>query len=374
MNPLRIGIVGCGNISGIYLKNLSSYRSTEVVACADLDVDRANKVGAEYGVFGMSTEELIGRDDVDLVLNLTVPKAHAEVSFQALAAGKHVYNEKPLAISREDGQRMLDLANANGLRIGCAPDTFLGGGLQTCRALIDAGAIGEPVAAHAFMLCHGHESWHPSPEFYYEQGGGPMFDMGPYYLTALISLRGPIRRISGSTRVTFPSRTITSEPKRGKVIEVETPTHIAGIMDFANGAIGEITTSFDVWHNQLPCISIYGTEGSMIVPDPNGFGGEIQLRGKADSEWELQPLTRGFAENSRGLGVLDMAYAIASGQPHRASGELAFHVLDAMHAFDESSKAGCHVQLESAGVQPAALAANAYADEAVPRSNSTPLL
>jgi predicted dehydrogenase len=363
MNPLRIGIVGCGNISGIYLKNLASYRSTEVVACADLDIDRAKQVGAEHGIFGMSTEDLIARDDIDLILNLTVPKAHAQVSINALNAGKHVYNEKPLAISREDGKTMLQLAASKGLRVGCAPDTFLGGGIQTCRALIDKGVIGEPVGSHAFMLCHGHESWHPSPEFYYEQGGGPMFDMGPYYLTALINLMGPIKRISGSTRITFPQRTITSEPKRGKTIEVETPTHIAGIMDFASGAIGEITTSFDVWHNQLPCISIYGTEGSMIVPDPNGFGGEIYFRRRSDSEWELQPLSHGFAENSRGLGVLDMAHSIASGQPHRASGELANHVLDAMHAFDESSKAGRHVLLSTTTPQPAPLQPDSYADE-----------
>jgi predicted dehydrogenase len=363
MTPLRIGIVGCGNISGIYFKNLGTYRSTNVVACADLDLDRARQVGAEHGVFGMSTEDLLGRDDVDLILNLTVPKAHAEIAMKAVAAGKHVYNEKPLAISREDGKALLKSANEKQLRVGCAPDTFLGAGLQTCRELIEKGAIGEPVAAHAFMLCHGHESWHPSPEFYYEQGGGPMFDMGPYYLTALISLMGPIKRIAGSTRVTFPQRTITSEPKKGKVIEVETPTHIAGIMDFASGAIGEITTSFDVWHSQLPCISIYGSEGSMIVPDPNGFGGEIYVRGKADKDWELKPVTHGFAENSRGLGVLDIAHAIAEGRPHRASGELAHHVLDAMHAFDDSSREGRHVLLESTTVQPAALERNAYADE-----------
>lgn len=363
MNPLRIGIVGCGNISGIYFKNLGSYRSTEVVACADLDVERAKSIGAENGVFGMSTDDLVAREDVDLVLNLTVPKAHSEVALKAIESGKHVYNEKPLTISREDGRRLLELAAGKGLRVGCAPDTFLGGGLQTCRALIDSGAIGDPVAAHAFMLCHGHESWHPSPEFYYEEGGGPMFDMGPYYLTALVSLMGPIRRISGSTRITFPERTITSEPKKGKVIEVETATHIAGIMDFASGAIGEITTSFDVWHAKLPCISIYGTEGSMIVPDPNGFGGEIFVRGKSGKDWDLMPLTHGFAENARGLGVLDIAHAIAENRPHIASGELAYHVLDAMHAFDESSKAGRHIELESTAKQPRALAPDAYADE-----------
>jgi predicted dehydrogenase len=363
MNPLRVGIVGCGNISGIYFKNLSSYRSTEIVACADLDVEKAKSVGAEYGVFGMSTADLLARDDVDLVLNLTVPKAHYQVAIDAVEAGKHVYNEKPLTILRENGRSLLAKAKDRGLRVGCAPDTFLGGGLQTCREFIDQGVIGEPVAAHAFMLCHGHESWHPSPEFYYEEGGGPMLDMGPYYLTALISLMGPIRRIAGSTRVTFPTRTITSQPKSGKTIEVETPTHIAGIMDFENGAIGEITTSFDVWHSKLPCISIYGTEGSMIVPDPNGFGGEIFVRGANDKDWELRPLTHGFAENSRGLGVLDMAHAIAENRPHRASGELAYHVLDAMHAFEDSNREGRHILLEP-GVRPAALKHGEYGSAA----------
>ncbi|HTQ09124.1 MAG TPA: Gfo/Idh/MocA family oxidoreductase, partial [Fimbriimonadaceae bacterium] len=316
-----------------------------------------------YGVPGVTVEDLLGREDVDLVLNLTVPKAHAEVAFKAISAGKHVYNEKPLTISREDGQKLLGEAAAHSLRVGCAPDTFLGGGLQTCRALIDEGAIGKPVACHAFMLCHGHESWHPSPEFYYEQGGGPMFDMGPYYLTALVNLIGPIRRVSGSTRVTFPTRTITSEPKKGKVIEVETATHVAGIMDFANGAIGEITTSFDVWHAKLPCITIYGTEGSMIVPDPNGFGGEILVRRSTDADWEAKPLTHGFAENARGVGVLDIAYAIAENRPHRASGELAYHVLDAMHSFEDSSRSGRHVELAGAVAQPAALAPDAFAGE-----------
>lgn len=347
MTPLRVGIVGCGNISGIYFQNLKAYDETEVVACADLDETRAQQVAEKHGVQARTTEELMSGDDIDLVLNLTVPKAHAEVAIQALQAGKHVYNEKPLTIEREDGRRVLDLAKEKNLRVGCAPDTFLGAGIQTCLELIEQGKIGEPVAAHAFMLCHGHESWHPSPEFYYEHGGGPMLDMGPYYLTALVTLMGPVRRVTGSTRVTFPQRTITSEPKKGKVIEVETPTHIAGIMDFASGAIGEITTSFDVWHSKMPYITIYGSEGTMLVPDPNGFGGEILVRGKASPDWESIPLTKPFAENSRGLGVRDIALAIAENRPHKASGDLAYHVLDVMHAFNDSSEQGSHITITS---------------------------
>ncbi len=354
MLPLRIGIVGCGNISGIYFKNLATYRSIEVVACADLDVERARAVGEQHGVPGMSVDELLNRD-LDLVLNITTPNAHAEIALQALARGKHVYNEKPLAISREDGQKIVDTARKKGLRVGGAPDTFLGAGLQTCRKLIDGGAIGEPVGAQAYMLCHGHEGWHPSPEFYYKQGGGPMFDMGPYYLTALVHLLGPIRRVSGSTRITHATRTITSEPMRGQTIEVETPTHVAGLLDFANGAIGEITTSFDVWHSKTHPITIYGSEGTLLVPDPNGFSGEIWVRSKDDPDWRFVPLQFDFAENSRGLGVLDIAWALEQDRPHRAGGELALHVLDVMHAIHESSAQGRHVSLGTTCDQPAPL-------------------
>lgn len=342
----RIGIVGCGNISGIYLKNLASFVDTEVAACADLDIERARAKGDEFGVHAVSIDTLLADPAIDIVLNLTVPKAHAEVALAALDAGKHTYCEKPLAVNRDDGKRVLERAKEKGLRVGCAPDTFLGAGIQTCRKLIDDGAIGEPVAATAFMLCHGHESWHPDPEFYYEAGGGPMFDMGPYYLTALVSLLGPIRRLCGSARVTFPERIITSEKKRGKHVAVETPTHIAGVLDFASGAIGTLVTSFDVWAANVPCIEIYGSEGSLTVPDPNGFGGAVRVRRMGEKEWSDIPHTHGFAENSRGIGVADMAAAIALGQPHRASGELAFHVLDVMQGFlDASSDSRCYEPL-----------------------------
>jgi len=345
--------VGCGNISGIYFKNLGEFAETEIVACADLDLSRAMEAAAKNGIpKALDPESLLNDPEVDLVLNLTVPKAHGSVALAAVNAGKHVYNEKPLTIERSDAKALLERAEAKGVRVGCAPDTFLGGAHQTCRAIIDEGMIGEPVACHAFMLCHGHESWHPSPEFYYEIGGGPMLDMGPYYLTALINLMGSIRRVTGSTRITFPSRTITSQPKAGKVIEVEAPTHYAGIMDFASGAVGEITTSFDIWSHKLPLISIYGTEGSMIVPDPNGFGGEVFVRTRQSSDWELVPNRFGFTENARGVGVRDIALAIAEGRPHRASGALAYHVLDAMHGFDDASKQGTHIELTSGVARP----------------------
>jgi len=365
MEPLRIGIVGCGNISGIYFQNLGKYRATEIVAVADLDLDRARGAAEKHGVpLALSPDDLIAHPDVDLVLNLTVPKAHGSVAQAAVEAGKHVYNEKPLTIERAEAARLLETARAKGVRVGGAPDTFLGGGHQACRALIDAGTIGEPVAAHAFMLCHGHESWHPSPEFYYEKGGGPMFDMGPYYLTALVNLIGGIRRISGSARITFPTRTITSQPKAGKVVEVETQTHIAGIMDFAQGAVGEITTSFDVWFHRLPNIVVYGTEGSLVVPDPNGFGGVPMVRTRSSSDWEPVNVDFGFADNARGVGVLDIADAIRTGRPHRASGDLAYHVLDAMHAFHDSSAVGRHVDLATGVDRPAAMARDEFVEMA----------
>jgi len=353
---MNIGIVGCGSISGIYFTNLARFKGTRVTACADIDLVKAESAAARHGVRSEATvADLLHAPDVDVVVNLTVPKAHAQVTLDALRAGKHVYGEKPLAATRADGQTILREAASRGLRVGSAPDTFLGGGHQTCRRLLDEGLIGEPVGATAFMLCHGHESWHPSPEFYYEVGGGPMMDMGPYYLTALVNLLGPIRRLSGSARITFPERTITSEPKRGKVVTVETPTYIAGIMEFGSGPIGTILTTFDVWHSTLPRIEVYGTEGSLLVPDPNGFGGVPMIRGKLDQEWRPVELSHGFAKNARGIGVADMVKALQTGRPHRASGDLAFHVLDVMEGFLDSSDSGTHYEPISTCERPAAL-------------------
>jgi len=364
MQPVRIGIVGVGNISGIYLKNLGIYKSTQIVAVADIDLDRAKAVAEQNGIAeALSPEELIGSPNVDFVLNLTIPHAHGPVALAAAKAGKHVYNEKPLSVEVSVAEELLDVANKNGVLVGCAPDTFMGGGIQTCRALIDSGAIGTPVAANAFMLCHGHESWHPSPEFYYQVGGGPMLDMGPYYVTALINLMGGIKRVTGSTRITFPTRTITSQPKNGKVIEVETPTHLSGTMDFENGAVAHITTSFDVYPDPLPNIVIYGSEGTLIVPDPNGFGGEPKLKKAGEQEFQTVELTHGFSENARGVGVLDMCHVIRNGGTHRASGDLALHALEVMHAFQQASESERHVHTRHMVERPAAMAPDTYADE-----------
>ncbi|MCI3919197.1 Gfo/Idh/MocA family oxidoreductase [Paenibacillus sp. TRM 82003] len=357
---IRVGIIGCGNISGIYFKNLSEFEGVEVVACADLDVERAKAKAAEHGVpRGCSVDELLADPEVDLVLNLTIPAAHAEVCLRALEQGKHVYVEKPLAVKREDGERIVALAAEKGLRVGSAPDTFLGAGIQTCLQLIQDGAIGTPVSAVAFMLARGHEYWHPSPEFYYQVGGGPMFDMGPYYLTALVSLLGPIRDIAGMTRITHPERTIHSEPKRGQVMKVEVPTHIAGTLRFESGAIGTMIMSFDVasGHN-LPRIEIYGTEGTLSVPDPNTFGGPVRLMKAGEKEWQDIEVTLPYGGNSRGVGVVDMANAIRSGSEFRANGALALHVLEAMHGFHDSSDEGVVYRMKSRCEAPSPLHAS----------------
>lgn len=351
-----IGIIGCGNISSIYMQAGKVFPNLQIVACADIDLARAQAQAERFGIpKACSVNELLSDPAVEIVINLTIPQAHAEVALAALEAGKSVYNEKPLAVSREDGQRILAVADMHGLRVGCAPDTFLGGGLQTCRALIDGGAIGKPVAATAFMMGHGPEAWHPNPEFFYQPGAGPMFDMGPYYLTALISMLGPIRRVTGSAQISFEERIATSKERNGARIPVTTPTHVAGVLDFAGGAVATVITSFDVWGHNTPLIEIYGSEGSLSVPDPNTFGGPVLLRRAGDKEWQEVALTHGYTENSRGLGVADMAEAIVQRRPHRASGSMAFHVLDTMHAFLDASREDRHILLASTCDQPAPL-------------------
>lgn len=350
---VKVGIIGCGNISAIYFKNLMSYSPIELVACADLDIGRAQARAEEFGVpRGCSVEELLADEAIEIVVNLTIPQAHADVCVKALEAGKHVYVEKPLAVTMEDGARIMDAAARKGLMVGSAPETFLGGGLQTCRKLVDEGWIGRPVAAVAFMMSRGHEHWHPSPEFYYQIGGGPMFDMGPYYLTALVNLLGPIQRVAGSAQTAFPERTITSEPKRGQVMQVEVPTHVAGTLDFENGVTATMVTSFDIMKGaDLPRIEIYGSEGSLKVPDPNSFGGPVLLKRVGD--WQEIPLTHGYTDNNRGIGVADMALALREGRAHRAHGAMAYHVLEAMHAFHISSEENRHYFMKSGFERPA---------------------
>ncbi|MCL4835577.1 MAG: Gfo/Idh/MocA family oxidoreductase [Caldilineaceae bacterium] len=351
--PARVGIIGCGNVNRAYQSAAPRLGAIRYAACADIRREAAENLAAQHNIPRvLSVEEMLADPEIDIILNLTIPGAHYEIALAALEAGKHVYSEKPLSLTAMEGASLVDAGTRTGLRVGNAPDTFLGAGIQTSRKLIDDGAIGRPVAATAFMMSRGHEHWHPSPEFYYKAGGGPMFDMGPYYLTALIALLGPVARVTGSTQISRSQRTISSQPLHGTVIDVDVPTHVVGVLDFAIGAVGTIITSFDVQASVLPRIEIYGTEGTLSVPDPNTFGGPVRLRRAADDDWQEMPLTHGNAEQSRGLGVADLAQAVASGRPHRASGELALHVLEIMETIHTASDEGRHVALGSSCQRP----------------------
>lgn len=350
---VKIGIIGCGNISGIYLEQSKTFDILEAKAVADQDLDRAKAKALAYNVPCVYTvDEMLEDPEIEIILNITPPGAHAEVALRSLEASKSVYNEKPLSILRSEAEEIIRIAKEKGLLVGCAPDTFMGAGLQTCRKLIDDGAVGEPIGATAFMMCHGHESWHPDPEFYYMVGGGPMFDMGPYYLTALVSMLGPVLRVTGATRISFPERTITSEPKRGSTIQVKVPTHVAGLLEFASGPVATIITSFDVWKAELPRIEIYGSEGTLSVPDPNTFGGPVILWRNNHREGENIPLLPIRERNSRSLGLADMAYALRSGRQHRANGEMAYHVLDIMHTIHDAAQEGKHIIMDSSCSRP----------------------
>ena len=344
-DSMKVGLIGCGTISPQYLRNLPAYPGVEVAACSDIDMDRARSRAEEFGVpVACSVDELLANPEIGIVVNLTLPATHVEVSLAAIAAGKHVYSEKPLAVERDGGDAILRGARRAGVMAGCAPDTFLGAGIQTCRRLIDDGRIGRPVAAMASFLGHGHEHWHPAPAFYYQVGGGPMFDMGPYYLTALVALLGPVRRVSGSHGRAFDRRLITSEPLNGATIDVEVATHVAGVLDFQNGAIGTIVTSFDVWGSGIPWMEVYGTEGTLSVPNPNTFRGPVRLQ-RGRGEWEEVPLDH--PEGGRGIGVAEMADALRNRRRSRVDAAMANHVLDVMHAVYESSDDGRHIALRT---------------------------
>lgn len=360
---VRVGVVGTGAISGAYLGMAKNFPIVEMAACADLSLDAARAKAKEYGIPKVCTvEELLADESLQIILNLTVPKAHLPLAMRAIDAGKHTYAEKPLGIDREEGRKMIEAAKKKGLRVGCAPDTFMGAGIQTARKLIDDGAIGRPVAFTAFMMGRGHESWHPNPQFYYEKGGGPMFDMGPYYLTALLNLLGPVKRISGMSAIEIPDRVITSEPKKGTKISVETPDHICGMMEFENGAIGTIIQSFATRYAEFggphkQPITIFGVDGTLRVPDPNQFDGPVHIRLKDDADWREVPHTfvKGYG---RSIGLADMAYAIRSGRAHRCSAEQAFAVLDLMSGFQDSSDTGSAVKPSTKYERPAPMRAD----------------
>lgn len=359
--PARIGMVGCGIISSRYIEVTRELPEIDIVACTDMLPAAAEAQAKKFDLDVLSLEELLAAQDIDMVLNLTPPTAHYAVSSAALEAGKAIYSEKPLAANFAEGKELLALATEKNLRIGCAPDTFLGAGHQSARVYLDEGLIGAPVAATAFMMSRGHEYWHANPAFFYKPGGGPMLDMGVYYLTALVHLLGPVQRVTGSARATWSERTIVSEPRRGDIIEVEVPTYVAGLLDFECGAIGTIITSFDTQASALPRIELYGTTGTLNLPDPNTFGGPLQLRTAADKSWKDLPLRFGHAGNSRGIGTADMAVSAIENAPHRANGEMALHVLEIMDAIHIASETGRHVELTTSCERPQPLPEGVYA-------------
>jgi predicted dehydrogenase len=337
--PLRIGVVGIGQISRAYLGTLGRLPHLQVTRLADLIPARAEAgLGHAPAARAVPVAGLLSSDEVDLVLNLTVPAVHAEVALAALAAGKHAYGEKPLALSLAQGQEVL--ARAGHLRVGCAPDTVLGTGTQTARRAVEAGLVGVPIAANAAFTTAGHEAWHPDPEFYYQPGGGPLFDMGPYYVSALVHLLGPVSRVTGAASQVRPERVIASGPRAGTRFGVEVDTHVTGVLEHASGALTTLTTSFDVIASTQPRIEVHGTEGSLAAPDPNIFGGDVLVRPPGDSEWSLVPPSAGYQNAGRGIGVADLADALAAGRPHRASADLALHVLDVMQTLLASAHEG----------------------------------
>lgn len=359
VQPVRIGIIGCGTISSVYCKNIRQIPFLELVGCADIVPERAQARAAEFEIpHAYSTAELLDDPEIELVVNLTIPESHAEISLAALEQGKSVYSEKPLATRREDGRQLLIAAEEHGVLLGCAPDTFLGAGLQTCCKLLDDGWIGEPVAAHASLQSHGPEHWHPDPFFFYQPGAGPLFDMGPYYLTSLIALLGPVQRLTGLTRKTFAQRLVTSPRAPYRTVPVNTPTHIVGLLEFTGGVPATFITSFDIWGSAQPPLEIHGTLGSLRLPDPNTFGGPVWLQRAGEHEWSQIPLAYQHAVNDRGLGVADLALALRQDRRQRADGAMAYHVLDVMQSFDESFQQGRYLEIDSTCERPTPLALN----------------
>jgi predicted dehydrogenase len=365
MSKTYIGIIGCGNISDSYFKGAARSELIQVKACADLRLESAQAKAELYGVKAMSIAELLADPDISIVVNLTVPMAHATVATQTLNAGKHAYSEKPLAAHFSDAAELMKLSQSTGLRVGCAPDTFMGASHQACRRALDSGAIGQPVGGSVVVMSHGMEAWHPNPEFFFKEGGGPILDIGPYYITQLVNLLGPVRRVAGIATIGNATRTVLSEPLKGSTIVVDVPTTVNGVLEFASGANVNLSASWDVWkHNRTSPIEIYGTEGSLLGVDPNFFGNTPRVA-KPNGDWEDVDISAhpfGIANREmrngsmqadyRMIGLVDMAMAIRNNRPHRASGELALHVLEVLEAFEASSKSGQFVNIQTTCQRP----------------------
>ncbi len=391
MEKIRVAMIGVGAISGIYLQNITHvFRELDLVGVCDLIPQRAEKGAAyvkeqiEAGIpvrqpkIYSDMYEAFQDPEVEVILNLTRPHEHFEVTRQALLHGKHVYSEKPLGVDMDEAEQLIALAEEKNLRLGGAPDTFMGAGIQTARRLIDDGMIGDVVGASCAMVCHGHETWHPDPEFYYKRGGGPMLDMGPYYVTALVQLLGEAKGVMGMTKTTFPHRIITSEPHHGEDITVDVDTYLSGNILFSNGAIAQIFTTFDVYYTQQARFEVYGTKGTLVVPDPNTFGGPVMLLRPEDQAaapktdpaldrktapqfyngYKEMPLLYDYNENSRALGLADMCKALRTGRDHRANYQQQRHVLEIMTSFSKSSETGAFVPLTSHYTRTAPMGSN----------------
>ncbi|OLP43462.1 Gfo/Idh/MocA family protein [Rhizobium oryziradicis] len=363
---LGVGIIGCGNISTAYFTLAPLFKGIKVVACSDINMNAAELRAEEFGVKAQTVEELLANPDVDVVVNLTIPDAHYPVSKQILEAGKHVYSEKPLVLSLEQGEDLRRIAKEKGLSVGCAPDTFLGGSHQLARQYIDQGGIGRITSGTCHVMSPGMEMWHPNPDFFFLPGGGPILDLGPYYIANLINLIGPVKRVGALTSMASETRTITSEPRNGESIPVKTPTNIHALLEFVNGATITLSASWDVWCHRHANMELYGTEGSLFVPDPNFFGGVVEATGRNK---EIKPLEvwdhpfgidnqesqQGPRANYRTAGLADMALAILEGRDARCSLDRVLHGVDVMTAILKSGATGEFITLSTTCTQPAAL-------------------
>lgn len=353
LQPIKIGIIGVGKISGQYFNTISRLPILQLTAVADLNTDLAAEVAGQQDVRNLSVDALLNDDDVDLVLNLTIPAAHAEIDLLAIAAGKHVYGEKPLAADFGDGVKIMDAAKAAGVRVGSAPDTVLGTGTQTARKAVDDGLIGTPISAVATMVTPGHERWHPNPDFYYQPGGGPLLDMGPYYISSLITMLGPVARVIGAASHKRDTRTIGSGPRAGETIPVAVDTHVTGVLVHESGVLSTLVMSFDAAATKAPNIEVHGSEATLIAPDPNQFGGDVSIH-PVGGEWSVLPVTAGYLDAGRGYGIADLA-ATPADQQIRASGDLGLHVLDVMLSLLQSAERGTAVDVATSCERPAAV-------------------
>lgn len=364
MTKLGVGIIGCGNISTAYLSLAPMFKSLNVVAVADMNMSNAQAKAAEFDVRADTIDDLLKAADVDVIVNLTIPDAHFAVTKSILEAGKHAYSEKPLVLTLEEGQILRDLAASKGLRVGSAPDTFLGGAHQQARAAIDGGKTGKIIGGTCHVMGHGMEAWHPNPDFFFKPGGGPVLDMGPYYVTNLIQLVGPVKSVAALANKTFPTRTIGNGPRNGEVIPVEVATNIHALLEFENGAAITLGASWDVWTNKHSNMELYGEDASLFVPDPNFFGGAVEVGGqdreiKALDAWNHPFGVNNFDDdtkaNYRCAGLADMAAAIAEGREHRCNVDLAVHATDVMTSILRSGEDRKFITLSTTCDRPAAL-------------------